>query len=161
MSRVQVYPETMITMLNEQLNMVKRIRVNCEELESHNVRMLDCLFHQLPDDEKDERNSIQCSSIKSSIDCIDLSSESNNEDTDTDTPKKKQKLCESEDIPDVNDTSILYRPAFFGGPLISSESIFQTPTERGRPRKCPYGPKRKLGRPKKSVDHSIFEMNEM
>ena len=172
MQRVQ---ETMITMLNEQFDIFKRIRMNCEELEAHNVRMLDYWFH-----EKDAQQAIQYSTPMKSesahsksgssimdnsplVGCIDLSGESHREDTDTHItlqyPFKKQKRCKLE-------TSTVYKPNYFGGPLISNDNLqlssFQTPPSvsnaRGRPRTCPYGPKRRIGRPKKTIDESILEM---
>jgi len=72
------------------------------------------------------------------------------------------------ETPITNKTaSRLYVPSYFDQPLLigSERSPFRTPLmtcrldkKRGRPRKVPFGPKRKVGRPKAVIDDSIFEM---
>ena len=184
MTRVQVSVETMIAMHNDQLDIIKRIQKNYEELEAHQAGMLDYWFHQLPDIQSNEVELLEHSpltnklrsgvseSSKSAIsspssilnsECIDLSGESDKYVTPEQSPPKKRKLAKIQ-APTVEEE--LYAPCYFGGPIVSDKKRdlpFQTPSPipnlRGRPRTAPYGPKRKIGRPKKTIDESLFEIN--
>lgn len=182
MTRVQVSIEAMIAMHNDQLDIIKRIQKNYEELEAHQVGMLDYWFHQLPDIQSNEVELLELSpltnnlrsgvsesstsaiSTPSKTECIDLSEESDKYVTPEQSPPKKRKLTEHQ-VPTVAEEE-LYAPCYFGGPIISDKRRdlpFQTPgpisNSRGRPRTAPYGPKRKIGRPKKTIDESLFEIN--
>ena len=177
MTRVQVSIEAMIA---HKLDIIKRIQKNCEELEAHQVGMLDYWFHQLPDIQSNEvellehsplinnlrsgvsESSTSAISTPSRTEYIDLSEESDKYVTPEQSPSKKRKLTEFQ-APTVEEE--LYAPCYFGGPIVSDKRRdlpSQTPSpisnSRGRPRTAPYGPKRKIGRPKKTIDESLFLM---
>lgn len=78
--------------------------------------------------------------------------------------EKKETYLEEESEDEGTYTNNLYVPSYFAGPLVLSNDVntFRTPSplqrSRGRPRKTPFGPKRKVGRPKNTIDESIFQM---
>ena len=78
--------------------------------------------------------------------------------------EKKETHFDEESEDEDTYTNNLYVPSYFAGPLVLSNDVnsFRTPSplqkSRGRPRKTPFGPKRKVGRPKNQIDESIFQM---